>query len=422
MDTEKEPLEKGLPKAAGAAAALLMSGGFGAAHMQHAAPKEATTHASSPAQTTSSPEPVAHPSNHLMQEVGKGAGAGAVNDKHLHTLWHSPDGSEGNQPDLWIEMNPDLHHLAFQESHWGKNVNHYPDSRGPFYTAQGTVGLRPFTAKEVYNKTKALQQEYPHVADDDLKFTEKMRNDHAFYNKLANTTWDRIGKFFPDDARKAFAWRHGANHHGLQDPKTVANDAYVQWFLHLKHGGKEGDFKYKPVGMSKAEDATQPLTKFDDFSPDALSDSSDLSDDRTVEEMLAEMGANMDPHNDGNGGPIRVIGDLIADHLEAQRHHHTLGEFLQSCPDDAQRHYNQCAQHTMIIRRLLDHADENHGGVGHALLAEQLLSPAHTERHERFSNDSPSHRGNHHLDAMVTPDGSEYGTTCAHCMDALSKE
>lgn len=96
-------------------------------------------------------------------------------------------------------------------------------------------------------------------------------------------------------------------------------------------------------------------------------------------------------------------------HLEAAKHHLTLAEHLHhvGLHDDAKRHDQAHAKHSMIIKRHLQ--SDSPDGVS-TIVHEYHKSPLHKEHEEKYNAKDPSHRGDHEMDSYLEEDGS-----CSHC-------
>lgn len=143
------------------------------------------------------------------------------------TLIRHPD--EWNPEGLIEEMHP----IAHLESSWGRNMAHEAHSKGLFNTAYGAVGLKPVTAYEQYMRDPDLQAEYPDLADKDA-FLKKMRFYPEFYNAVASSHWNWLGKQHGNSpAKTAFAWRWGTGAARRASPDEIADDGYVSKYLRI---------------------------------------------------------------------------------------------------------------------------------------------------------------------------------------------
>lgn len=105
-------------------------------------------------------------------------------------------------------LHDDLYPIAHLESSFGQNMKHSPNPTD-WTTAYGALGLKPQTAHFEYMKSKALQRLYPGLQHEDL-FAYHLKNNHQFYNAVANSHFNWLKGQLGGDAEKAAgAWRYG---------------------------------------------------------------------------------------------------------------------------------------------------------------------------------------------------------------------
>jgi len=144
-------------------------------------------------------------------------------------------------------LHPDLLPIAFLESSGGKFTQHQPHSGGPYYTAFGSVGLKPVSAHDYYLKNKQVQAKYPDLSDKD-KFTQKLKTDPKFYNEMASDLWTQNANKFKNSLPHAvYAWRHGRKAAIDAGKETVQNDPYVKSYLGYQSKQKDMIPKVKAV-------------------------------------------------------------------------------------------------------------------------------------------------------------------------------
>jgi hypothetical protein len=150
-------------------------------------------------------------------------------------------------------LHPEMTPIVHLESSWGQNMNHVPNPRGEFNTAQGAMGLKPETGHERYLQSKQLQAKYPNLQSPEA-FTNKIKTDHKFYNEVAGHHWEYLKHHLGTPERAAFGWRHGLTASKNATPEQVAGDEYVQRFTKMS--------KPKVPGTSKTETTdSEPLEK-----------------------------------------------------------------------------------------------------------------------------------------------------------------
>jgi len=116
--------------------------------------------------------------------------------------------------------------IAFLESSFGKNINHAPNAKGPYHTAQGAVGMKPVTAHEEYKRSPTLQTTFPGL-DTPEAFTQKFMGDHSFYNLCATAHWMRLLSNQKTPQKAAYAWRWGNGAANKADDAKIHTDPYV---------------------------------------------------------------------------------------------------------------------------------------------------------------------------------------------------
>jgi ADP-ribose pyrophosphatase YjhB (NUDIX family) len=105
-------------------------------------------------------------------------------------------------------LDRDLLPIAHLESSFGSKLDHKPN-KTDWDTAHGALGAKPSTGHWEYTQSKTLQNLYPGLQDQDA-FTYRFKNDHNFYNNIANSHFGRLKREFAGDPEKAaLAWRYG---------------------------------------------------------------------------------------------------------------------------------------------------------------------------------------------------------------------
>lgn len=134
-------------------------------------------------------------------------------------------------------LDPELLPIAHLESSFGANVDHVPDPKGPYYSAQGALGLKPVVAHEEYLRSKTLRAQHPGLETPE-SFTEAMKN-HGFYNKMATIHWAHLKSKLGSPTRAAYGWRWGPRAAAEASEEKVQADPYVQKFHGLGQGLKK---------------------------------------------------------------------------------------------------------------------------------------------------------------------------------------
>lgn len=136
------------------------------------------------------------------------------------------------------DLHPELNYISAIESSSGKNIKHKMTTAGlnKGDTAIGRTGLMPLTVMDVVKNNPALAEKYNFLG----KMTKNQITEHFNTHpdqeaEIANHHWQHLSKVFNhDDARKAYAWRHGITAAQKAKDKDVMALPYVQKFLHLK--------------------------------------------------------------------------------------------------------------------------------------------------------------------------------------------
>jgi hypothetical protein len=144
------------------------------------------------------------------------------------------------------DLHPHLKAISFIESSGGKNLQHAVNSRGPYWTAHGELGIKPATAHDEWKKSKVLQARFPNLHDP-KKFTRSFTQSQALYNAIANSHWSRLyDKFNRNAARTAYAWNQG-------EYSPYQENDYVRRFADLF-----ADLKPPAVALAKNDDQLIP--------------------------------------------------------------------------------------------------------------------------------------------------------------------
>ncbi|MDE2425693.1 MAG: hypothetical protein KGO96_07285 [Elusimicrobia bacterium] len=141
------------------------------------------------------------------------------------------------------KLSPELDAISMLESSGGKFVNHAPHSKGIFHTAVGSVGFKPITAFDVYNRHNELKAAFPNLTTPD-KFLEAFKTNSKLYNTLANYHWRDLFRSLGSPEKAAFGWRHGVGAAHKADTKTIESDPYVSKFNRLLATKKSETFDY----------------------------------------------------------------------------------------------------------------------------------------------------------------------------------
>jgi hypothetical protein len=153
-------------------------------------------------------------------------------------------------------LHQDLLAIAHLETSFAKNMNHAPSVRGAFFTALGSVGLKPMTAHDEYVRNVPLQRSFPGLMDKEV-FLKTIKDDLEFYSACASAHWERLKKHVHGDlAKTAFAWRWGIGALDNADLQAVENDPYVNRFL-LLHKAIARQRKNEMI-LAKAMEQTGP--------------------------------------------------------------------------------------------------------------------------------------------------------------------
>ncbi len=155
-------------------------------------------------------------------------------------------------PSKWTAegLHPGLHPVAHLESSFGKNVHHEPHSKGVFHTAYGALGMKPISAYDQYQNSKALQAKYPGL--DPEEFTAKFHNDSKFYNEVASDHWQWLKDKLKTPERTAYGWRWGRGAALKATPQQIAKSGYVKEYMKTMQGMKApAKVQIKPRTLKK---------------------------------------------------------------------------------------------------------------------------------------------------------------------------
>ncbi len=147
-------------------------------------------------------------------------------------------------------LHPGLHPIAQLESSFGKNIQHAAHSKGAFHTAFGALGMKPVSAYDQYQNSKALQAKYPGL--DQEEFTTKFQNDHGFYNEVASDHWQWLKNKLKTPERTAYGWRWGRGAAINATPQQIASSGYVKQYTQALQGMKApAKVQIKPSTLKK---------------------------------------------------------------------------------------------------------------------------------------------------------------------------
>lgn len=127
-------------------------------------------------------------------------------------------------------LSPELDAIAYQESNYGKYLDHNPHIRGSYHTAFGSLGLKGSTAHDVYLKSKWLQTRMPGLADQSV-FLNRFWHDAKLYMYCANIYWNLLRRSTPSISRAVFAWRWGLTASNKASNAQIAADTYTTVYI-----------------------------------------------------------------------------------------------------------------------------------------------------------------------------------------------
>lgn len=107
-----------------------------------------------------------------------------------------------------------------------------------FIHGHGIVAIKPVSAYEYYSKNPKIQKEHPGFLDKD-KFTNELKTNQAFYNKVTSGLWQKYLDKYKSPSRAAYAWRNGAHAAANASDKQIGEHPYVRKF---------NDFRNKLLG------------------------------------------------------------------------------------------------------------------------------------------------------------------------------
>lgn len=125
-----------------------------------------------------------------------------------------------------LNLNKDLYAIAYNESTYGKNVNHARSSRGRNWTAIGPLAVKPVTIYDTIRNTPHLKIKYGELTIDQI--ADALEGDDVFYYNACNAHWSYLRHTFSNDtSRMVYAWRWGITAAKEASWKDVAFDPYV---------------------------------------------------------------------------------------------------------------------------------------------------------------------------------------------------
>lgn len=127
----------------------------------------------------------------------------------------------------------ELHPIAHLESSWGRNMNHEPHSKGPFFSSYGALGLKAITAYEAIMRSKRLQSKWSSNGTVDLTdkdvFFSLFTSNYEFYNDCASSHWAYLRRNTDSIEQAVFAWRWGLG--ASKKSQSHQSDSYVMAYL-----------------------------------------------------------------------------------------------------------------------------------------------------------------------------------------------
>lgn len=242
-----EELEKSIGKRLLSAAAL--AGGL-------AAGSYFTTPSSAP--LGPSPEKIEAPDLRVLPELDPPSTQPAESPQiGLESQLEAKKPIRGKIPDYGYDFtgyNEELFPIAYQESMFGRYMDHQPHSKGPFDTAFGPLGIKPSTAIEQYRRSKDIQQRYPGL-DTNEKFMKEFHSNPDLYRDIANAFWDFLKQRAKGDlGRAAYGWRVGQGAALRHPDERVKNYYYTKAYNKLWNqylSGEEMDLNK----VAKSEDS-----------------------------------------------------------------------------------------------------------------------------------------------------------------------
>ena len=130
-------------------------------------------------------------------------------------------------------LDKELRGIAMLESSYGQNVDHKQSVYGPFYTAYGSLGLKPSTAYDMYSRFPALQAKYPELTDKSA-FLNRFWSDPALYKEFAEFHWHYLRTNTSSLRRAAYSWRYGLTAQMNSKDEVVGADEYVVKYMEPK--------------------------------------------------------------------------------------------------------------------------------------------------------------------------------------------
>lgn len=129
-----------------------------------------------------------------------------------------------------IGLSPELDTIAYQESYYGKYLDHEPHARGPYHTAFGSLGLKGSTAHDVYLRSKWLMAKMPGLADK-WAFLNRFWHNSELYMHCANLYWATLRRLTPSIGRAVFAWRWGLTASNMATNEKIESDSYTVKYI-----------------------------------------------------------------------------------------------------------------------------------------------------------------------------------------------
>lgn len=129
-------------------------------------------------------------------------------------------------------LNGELNNIAYMESYYGVYVDHEPNVRGPFYTAFGSLGLKPVTAHTQYMASPRLQKKFPGLQDEKA-FLQEFWHNRELYTQCANFHWWYLRHVTPTLARAVYSWRWGLTASNAATDEQIAADTYTTKYAEL---------------------------------------------------------------------------------------------------------------------------------------------------------------------------------------------